>query len=62
MARHTPQYRVDLEPGQTAEGTFVSSFRLPKEQWDARKALDFTFGFRYQPNVTLKADVAVTNR
>ena len=51
-----------LEAGQTAEGTFVSSFRMTKEQWDARKALDFTFGLRYQPNLTVKAETQVTDR
>jgi hypothetical protein len=53
---------MTLEPGQTAEGTFVSSFRMTKEQWDGRKALDFTFGFRYQPEVKVKAAGAVTDR
>ena len=49
-------------PGQTVEGTFVSSFRLTKQQWDARKTLDFTFGFRYLPSLTLKPQNAVTER
>jgi hypothetical protein len=31
------------------EGDVLSSFRLTKQEWDARKGLDFTFGFRYQP-------------
>jgi hypothetical protein len=53
---------LTLEPGQTAEGTFVSSFRMAKEQWDARKALDFTFGFRYQPEVKVAATGAVIDR
>ena len=51
-----------LDTGQTAEGTFVSSFRMPKDQWDARKALTFTFGFRYQPEVTVPWQGAVTDR
>ncbi|MGB7547941.1 MAG: hypothetical protein WBM14_09345 [Terracidiphilus sp.] len=51
-----------LEPGQTEEGTFVSSFRLTKQQWDARKGLNFTFGFRYLPSLTLTPRVAVTER
>jgi hypothetical protein len=42
-----------IDAGQTVEGTFVSAFRLTKDQWDARKALDFTLGFQYQPNLTL---------
>jgi hypothetical protein len=53
---------MTLEAGQTAEGTFVSSFRMAKEQWDTRKALTYTFGFRYQPSITLTAEGAVTDR
>lgn len=49
-----------LGPGQTVEGTFVSSFKgLTKQQWDARKKLDYTFTFRYQPSVVLTPHVAV---
>ena len=53
---------MSLEAGQTAEGTFVSSFRMSKQQWDARKSMDYTFGFRYQPSLTLKPQSAVTDR
>jgi hypothetical protein len=53
---------VTLGLGQTVEGTFVSSFRMTKEQWDARKALDFTFGFRYQPNLKVSSATPVTDR
>jgi hypothetical protein len=42
-----------IAPGQTLEGTFVSSFRLSKQEWDARKDLSFTFALRYQPSLTL---------
>jgi hypothetical protein len=42
-----------IAPGQTLEGTLVSSFRLNQQQWDARKDLSFTFAFRYQPSLTL---------
>jgi hypothetical protein len=38
-----------LQPGETIEGDVLASFRMGKEEWDARKGLDFTFGFRYQP-------------
>ncbi|MGA8041253.1 MAG: hypothetical protein WCA37_00480 [Terracidiphilus sp.] len=51
-----------IEPGQTVEGTFVSSFRLSKADWDARKGLNFSFGFRYLPALTLTAQVPVTER
>ena len=40
---------LTLEPGQSAEGDFVSSFRMTKQEWDSRKGLEFTFQFRYQP-------------
>ena len=51
-----------LDPGQTVEGTFVSSFQMSKEQWDARKSLNFTFAFRYQPNLVLAPHVALTEQ
>jgi len=50
---------LTLEPGQSVDGTFVSSFRLTKEQWDARKKLDFTFAFRYQPRLVLTPKITV---
>lgn len=42
-----------IDPGQTVEGTIVSTFRVSKQEWDARKDLNFTFEFRYQPNLVL---------
>jgi hypothetical protein len=62
---HTPALNTDelaIAPGQTVEGTFVSSFRMTQEQWDARKALDYGFGFRYQPVLKIKPQLAVTDR
>ena len=58
---HGPGLPIDLEldPGQTVDGTFVSSFRLSKQQWDARKKLNFTFSFRYQPSLVLAPKTAV---
>jgi hypothetical protein len=50
---------LTLEPGQSVDGTFVSSFRLTKQQWDARKNLNFSFGFRYQPSLVLAPTAAV---
>lgn len=50
---------LTLDPGQSADGTFVSSFRLSKQQWDARKDLNFSFTFRYQPSLVLKPTAAV---
>lgn len=51
-----------INPGQTVEGMFVCAFRLTKEQWDARKSLDFTFSFRYQPNLKLTPHVPITEQ
>jgi len=53
---------LTLEPGQTVEGEILSSFRLTKEQWEARKGLDFTFGFRYQPLVKVQAAGPVVDK
>ena len=51
-----------IDPGQTVEGTFVSAFMMTKQEWDARKKLDYTFGFRYQPNLVLAPKVAITEQ
>ncbi|HEX4757685.1 MAG TPA: hypothetical protein VH308_06870 [Terracidiphilus sp.] len=50
---------LELDPGQSVDGTFVSSFRLSKQQWDARKNLSFSFSFRYQPTLVLTPHSAV---
>ena len=48
-----------LNPGKTLDGDVISVFRLSKQQWDARKDLNFTFAFRYQPDLVLSAHSAV---
>jgi hypothetical protein len=48
-----------IDPGQTAEGDIVSSFRMSKQEWEARKDLSFTFSFEYQPQLTLAYHSAV---
>jgi hypothetical protein len=54
---------TEIDPGQTAEGTFVSSFRdMTQQQWDERKKLDYTFAFRYQPNLVITPQVPVTDQ
>jgi hypothetical protein len=50
-----------LQPGQTVDGDILAAVRLTKPEWDARKGLDFTFGFRYQPFLKLTPS-AVTDR
>jgi hypothetical protein len=51
-----------IAPGQTVEGTVVSSFRMTRQQWDARKDLSFTFGIRYQPNLVLAPHTPITDQ
>lgn len=51
-----------IDPGQTVEGAFVSAFKLNKQQWDERKALTFTFAFRYQPNLVVTPKVPITEQ
>ncbi|MGA2674684.1 MAG: hypothetical protein ABSE99_15815 [Terracidiphilus sp.] len=48
-----------IDPGQTLEGDVVSAFRLTKQEWDARKDLNFTFALRYNPNLVLAPHAAV---
>jgi len=45
--------QATIAPGETMEGTIVSAFRMSKQEWDARKGLDFTFAIQYQPNLTI---------
>ena len=51
--------QAEVAPGQTMEGTFVSAFRMTKQQWDTHKGLTFTFAFHYQPNLVLTPKVPV---
>jgi hypothetical protein len=53
---------LELDPGQTVDGTFVSSFRLTKEQLDARTDLNFTLNFRYQPGLVLTPHGPITEQ
>ncbi len=51
-----------LEPGQSIEGDIVAAFRMAKPEWDGRKAVGFTFGFRYQPNLKVIPTGPITER
>ena len=53
---------LTLQPGETKEGTFVCSFRMPKADWESRKGLNFTFNFQYLPGLTLEPQGTVTER
>ena len=64
MQWHAPSISPDLtiQPGETKEGTFVCSFRMPKADWEARKGLDYTFNFQYLPALQLTPKVPITER
>jgi len=63
VERDTPlKLDATIEAGQTVEGTVVSAFKLTKQDWDARKGLNFTFGFQYQPNLVLTPPGPVIDR
>jgi hypothetical protein len=42
-----------LAPGEAFEGDFVSAFRMSKQDWQSRKAADYSVSFRYQPDLKL---------
>jgi hypothetical protein len=48
-----------LEPGQSVEGTVFWVFRMTRQEWEARKDLNFTFRFQYQDNLVLTPQTAV---
>ncbi|MGB8030662.1 MAG: hypothetical protein WCF30_13495 [Terracidiphilus sp.] len=64
VPHNTPISPLDttIDPGQTVEGTFVSAFKMTKQDWDARKKLDYTFSFRYQPSLTVAPQVPITEQ
>jgi hypothetical protein len=64
VPHNTPISPLDttINPGQTVVGTFVSAFKMTKQEWDARTKLDFTFNFRYQPGLTVAPQVAITEQ
>ena len=53
---------AEIDPGQSLEGTFVSAFKMTREQWDARKDLNYAFTFRYQPKLVVTPKVAITEQ
>jgi hypothetical protein len=44
---------VFIAPGQSLEGTAFWVVQETKQEWDARKNLDFTFRFQYQDSLVL---------
>jgi hypothetical protein len=55
-------YDMTLEAGQAAEGDVVCAFRMSKPEWDGRQGLDFTFAFKYQPNLRVTSAGQVSDR
>ena len=53
---------LTLQPGETKEGTFVCSFRMPKQDWESRKDLDYTFNFQYMAGLKLSPKGSITER
>jgi hypothetical protein len=51
-----------IPPGQTVEGDFVSSFRMSKEEWQSRKAVDYSVSFRYQPDLKVTPSSPITEQ
>ena len=51
-----------IEAGATVDGTVVSAFKLTKQDWDARKDLNYTFAFRYQPSLVIAPRIPVIDR
>ena len=64
MQWHAPSISPDLtiQPGETKEGTFVCSFRMTKQDWESRTALDYTFNFQYMAGLKLTPKNAITER
>ena len=51
--------RTMIAPGKTVDGTAFWAVRRTKQEWDARKDLNFTFSFQYQSSVTLAPHTAI---
>jgi hypothetical protein len=55
LAPHTA-----IAPGERVDGTVFWVLRMSRQEWDARKDLNFTFVFQYQPKLVLAPHAAVT--
>lgn len=49
-----------ISPGAVQDGMIICQFHVSPAQWAARKKLDFTFQFKYHPDLTLEATGPVT--
>ena len=48
-----------LKPGETAEGLVITSYRVTKAQWDARKDLSYSIAIKFQPKLIVKVKTPV---
>jgi hypothetical protein len=51
-----------IPAGEWLEGDFVSAFRMPKADWDSRKAIDYGVSFRYQPDLKLTPNIPISEQ
>ena len=51
-----------IQPGATLEGDFISSFRMSKQEFDARKGLNYNISFRYLPDLVLTPTTTVVEQ
>lgn len=54
--------RTMIAPGESLDGNAFWATRLTKQEWDARKDLNFTFKFQYQSSLVLAPHTAVMER
>lgn len=54
--------RTMIAPGESVDGNTFWILRMSKQDWDARKRLDFTFKFQYQSSLVLAPHTAVTEQ
>jgi hypothetical protein len=51
--------RAIIAPGESVDGTAFWAVRLTRQEWDARKDLNFTVVFQYQPSLVLAPHTAI---
>ena len=51
-----------IPAGQAIDGMVVSSFHLSKEEWAARKNLNWTFEFKLRPDLVVVPKIEVTEQ
>lgn len=49
-----------IAPGENIDGSVFWVIRMTQKEWEARKGLDFTLTFQYQPKLVLAPPAAIT--